>query len=196
MRLNTVMARRIGVATATATICAAILIPAVALAASSGPAAPGRVAVARAAGPCAAADLVAWVGIPADGAAGSVTYQLELSNTSHHACTLFGFPGVSATGLHGSQLGSAAGRNRSHPVHPVTLGRGGTAHVELRVTDVGNFPAAICHPVTATGLRVFAPNDHRSRFIPLTFRACQKRGPQFLSVSATVAGTGIPNFSS
>jgi hypothetical protein len=194
MPVNSRMVRRITAATAAA--CAAILIPAVALAAPGRSAAPSRADLASAAAaPCAAADLVSWVGIPADGAAGSATFQLELSNVSHHACSLIGFPGVSATGQRGAQVGSAAGRSRSHPARLVTLGRGGTAHVELRVTDVGNFPAAACHPVTASGLRVFAPNDRRSQVIPLTFRACQRRGPQFLSVSTVIADTGIPFFS-
>jgi Protein of unknown function (DUF4232) len=192
MPLNSRMARRI--AAATAATCAAILIPTVALAAPGRSAAPSRASTSAA--PCQAVDLISWVGVPADGAAGSFTYQLELSNTSHRTCTLFGFPGVSAVGPDGRQLGSAAGRNRSHPARLVTLRRGGTAHVELRITDVGNFPRAACHPVTALGLRVFAPNDRGSRGIPLSFRACSRRGPQFLSVSTVIAGTGIPGFSS
>jgi hypothetical protein len=195
MPVNSRMVRRITAATAAA--CAAILIPAVALAAPGRSAAPSRSELASAAAaPCAVADLLDWVGVPADNAAGSATYQLELSNISHHACTLFGFPGVSAIGPAGGQLGSPAGRNRSHPARLVTIGRGGTAHVELRITDVGNFPAAACHPVTALGLRVFAPGDHRALGIPLRFRACHRRGPQFLAVSTVIAGTGIPFFSS
>jgi hypothetical protein len=188
MKLSSRTARR--VAAIAAAICAAIGVPAVALAAPGHPA-----AAARAPG-CSVADLRAWVGIPADGSAGSFTYQLELSNVSGHACTLLGFPGVSATGAHGSQLGSAAVRNHSHPARLVTLGRGATAHVELAITDVSNFPASACHPVTATGLRVFPPNDRRSESIPISFRACQKRGPKYLSVTTTIAGTGIPAFSS
>jgi hypothetical protein len=188
MKLSSRTARRIG-ATAAA-ICAAILVPAVALAAPGHPA-----AAARAPG-CSVADLRAWVGIPADGSAGSFTYQLELSNVSGHACTLLGFPGVSATGAHGGQVGSAAVRNHSHPARLVTLNRGATAHVELQITDVSNFPQSACHPVTASGLRVFPPNDRRSESIPISFRACQTRGPKYLSVTTTIAGTGIPAFSS
>jgi Protein of unknown function (DUF4232) len=188
MKLSSRTARRIGAATATT--CAAILIPAVALAA------PGHSASAARAPGCSTADLTTWVGIPADGSAGTFTFQLELSNVSGHACTLFGFPGVSATGALGRQLGSAARRNHSHPARLVTLGRGATAHVELGVADVSNFPKSVCHPVTASGLRVFPPNDRRSESIPFTFRACQKRGPQYLSVTTTIAGTGIPSFSS
>jgi len=183
-------ARRIGAATAAA--CAAILIPTVALAA------PGRSAsAARAtASPCSAADLVVWAGIPDSGSAGTFTYQLELSNTSSHACSLYGYPGVSAVGSHGNQLGSAAIRNPAHPVRLITLGRGATTHVELGISDVANFPRATCHPVTADGLRVYPPNDRRAEFVPLTFRACQQSGPKFLGVSTTIGGTGIPLFSS
>src|SRR5713226_6886180 len=101
MNLTTGAARR--VVAAAAMTCAAILIPAIALAA------PRSAAAARAAvtPTCGAADLTAWLGIPGDGAAGSIYYELELSNTSSHACTLFGFPGVSAIDAHGHQLGSA-----------------------------------------------------------------------------------------
>jgi hypothetical protein len=172
-------------------ISAAILIPAVALAA------PGRAShtTAAAASKCAASDVRAWLGIPGDGAAGHVGYQLELSNISHHSCSLFGFPGVSAVGAHG-QLGSAAGRDHSHAVSTVTLAPGGTAHVELTVTNVSGFSRGACHPATARGLRVFPPNDFKSDVIPFSFRGCGKRGPVYLHVSATIAGTGIPLFSS
>jgi hypothetical protein len=36
-------------------------------------------------------------------------YYLEFTNLSGHACTLAGYPGVSAVGLSGGQLGSPAG---------------------------------------------------------------------------------------
>ena len=123
-------------------------------------------------------------------------YELEISNVSARTCTLLGYPGVSATGAGGAQLGSPARRNSSHPARLITLGRGATAHVILGIADVSAFPAAACHPVTATGLRVFAPNDFRAQVIDFSFKACQKAGPQFLSVSPAVAGTGIPLFSS
>jgi hypothetical protein len=192
MKLTSRTARRVGAAAAA--VCAAVLIPTVALAA------PGQsdTATSSAAAPpaCATSQLVAWVGIPADAAAGTFFYQLELSNISQHACTLYGYPGVSAFGPRAGQLGSAAVRNPSHPVHLVTLKRGWTAHIELGVADVANYPASVCHPVTAAGLRLYPPNDRRSTEIPFSFRACSKRGPKFLQVSTTISGTGIPNFSS
>ena len=215
MNINSHSARRFGAIAAA--VCAAILIPAVALAApgrsathqsatahsATAQSATAHSATARSAGAtrasapgCSAADLVAWVGVPGNGSAGSVTYQLELSNVSGHACSLLGFPGVSALSSGDRQLGSAAVRNDAHPPQVVTIGRRGTAHVELRITDVGNYPASACHPVTAHGLRIYPPDDRRSEVVPFTFRACQKRGPKYLGVSTTIPGTGIPSFSS
>jgi hypothetical protein len=188
MKLSSRLIRRAG-ATAAA-VAAAVLIPTVALAA------PGRAASPAAAPGCTQAQLRTWIGVPGDGTAGTVFYELEISNVSARTCTLLGFPGVSATGAGGAQLGSPARRNSSHPARLITLGRGATAHVNLGIADVFAFPAAACHPVTATGLRVFAPGDFRSETVPFTFRACQKSGPKFLNVTATVAGTGIPLFSS
>ncbi len=190
MNITSRVARR--VIAATAATAAAILIPAVALAA------PGHTAgqAAPAASPrCTSGQLVAWLGIPADGAAGTLGYQLEVSNISRSTCTLYGYPGVSAFGPHGGQLGSAAARDHAHAPRLVTLGRGATAHMELRLTDVGNFPAATCQPRRASGLRVFAPGAFRSLTIPYSFRACGAKGPRYLHVTTTLGGTGVPHYS-
>ncbi len=183
--------------TAVAITCAAILTPAVALAAPGQPAAPGQLAApATAAAPrCATSDLTAWIGIPGDSAAGTTAYQLELSNTSHHTCTLTGFPGVSAVGLGGHQLGRAAARDHSDPTRLVTLRRGATAHVLLLIVDVAFFSASACHPANAIGLKVFPPNDRAATVVSFPFRACKKKGPRFLTVRTAVTGTGIPGFS-
>jgi hypothetical protein len=189
MKLTARTARRGAAALAVAG--AAALLPAVALAA------PGAAAGPAAAPPaCTAAQLTAWIGVPGDGSAGSVTYQLELSNTSARPCTLLGYPGVSALGPNGGQLGRAAGRDVADPVRLITLNRGGTAHMRLQVADVGNFSASACHPATSATLRVFPPNDRRSLRIPFSLRACRRSGPLYLTVTTTVAGTGIPGFSS
>jgi hypothetical protein len=179
---------------------AAVLVPTVALAAPGGRAVATRPAAdAQAASSvaprCAASALTVWLGIPGDGAAGSISYQLEVSNTSARTCTLYGFPGVSAVGPDGGQLGRAASRDYTDPVRLVTLRRGATAHVLLKVVDVGNFPPASCHPAAAVALRVYPPNDRRSLEVPLSFRACRKSGPVFLYVRTTVGGAGIPGFS-
>jgi hypothetical protein len=177
--------------TAVAMTCAAILMPAAALAAPGQSAAPAAAAVPK----CATSDLTAWIGVPGDGAAGTTAYQLELSNTSHHTCTLLGFPGVSAVGLGGHQLGRPAARDHSDPARLVTLRRGATAHALLLIVNVAFFPAAACHPANAIGLKVFPPNDRAATVVSFPFRACRKTGPRFLTVRATVTGAGIPGFS-
>jgi uncharacterized protein DUF4232 len=191
MKVISRTARRTAVATAA---CAAVLAPAAALAA---PAHPSASAAQHAAAPkCGVSDLRVWLGVPGDGAAGSVFYQLEMSNISNHTCTLFGFPGVSAVGAGGGQLGSPAVRDAGDTAKTVTLSHGATAHAFLRIVNVGAFPPAQCNPVTAIGLKVFPPNDTGSAIVPFSFQACKTKGPKFLGVRVTVTGTGIPGFSS
>jgi hypothetical protein len=189
MNLTSRTWRRVGVVASA--ISAAVLVPAVALAAPghAGPAA-------RTAAPpkCTSSQLRVWLGVPGDGAAGSTQYQLELSDISSRSCTVFGFPGVSAFGPHG-QLGSAAGRSGGGS-RLITLHTGATVHVELSIADVGNFTRSVCRPVTADGLQVFPPNDTVSQRVPFPFAACSKRGPVYLHISTSVTGTGIPGFSS
>ncbi len=197
MRL-TIRAARRGLAVS-AVASAALAAPAVALAAPGAAAAPASfTARAAAAAPahCAAGALRAWLGVPGDGYAGGTAYQLELSNVSGRACTLYGYPRVSALGPGGHPLGSSAGRDTGGPARLITLGRGATAHVLLRITDVGSYSPASCHPVTAVALRVYPPNDFGWLQVPLEFRACSARGPVYLHVRTTVTGTGIPGDSS
>ena len=196
MKPTTRAARR-GLA-ALAVTAAAVAIPTTALAASGSPAKPAAAARAAAAAippRCGTAALTAWLGIPGDGYAGGVGYQLELSNISNHTCSLYGFPGVSALAPGGHQLGRAANRGHAEPNRLVTLGRGATAHAELQITDVTAFPPSSCGKTTAVALRVYPPGATRSLEIPLTFQACGKSGPVYLHVGTTEGGTGIPGFS-
>jgi Protein of unknown function (DUF4232) len=196
MKPTTRAARR-GLA-ALALTCTAAVIPTAALAASGSPAKPAAAARSAAAAVpprCGTGALTAWLGIPGDGYAGGVVYQLELSNTSTHACTLYGYPGVSALAPGGHQLGHAAGRGPASANRLVTLGRGATAHAVLQITDVANFPPSSCGETTAVALRVYPPGATRSLEIPFTFQACSKSGPVYLHVGTTEGGTGIPGFS-
>jgi Protein of unknown function (DUF4232) len=176
---------------------AAVAIPTAALAASGSPARPGRAARSAAADAprCGTGAVTAWLGIPGDAFAGGAVYQLELSNTSGHTCVLYGFPGVSAVARGGHQLGRAAGRGHANPSRLVVLGRGATAHVELQITDVGDFPPSSCGGASAVALRVYPPGATRSLEVPFTFRGCSKAGPVYLHVGTTLGGTGIPGFS-
>ena len=187
MNITSRMARRI--IAATAATAAAIAVPAVALAAPGHTAARATPAAAPR---CTSGQLRAWLGIPGEPAAGTIHYQLELSNISRSTCSLDGYPGVSAFGPHGGQLGSAAVRDHSHAVHLLTLKPGATSHVEMSLVEVANFPAKNCQPIRASGLKVYAPGAFRSLEIPYTFTACSKRGPKYLGVTTVISGTGIP----
>lgn len=170
---------------------AAVALPTVALASS---AATSATATATAVHRCYQSELRAWLGVPGSGAAGSAYYELELSNVSGQWCTLYGYPGVSALTA-GIQDGSAAARTASHAPRLVTLAPGGTAHVILQITNVSNYPPSMCTPITTDVLRVYAPGDFASLTIPYPFTACSQPGPVYLHVSTTLAGTGIPGYS-
>jgi hypothetical protein len=176
---------------------AAILLPAVALASSAGSdsATTATQPHAAALSQCHRSSLTSWMGIPGGAAAGSTYYQLEISNISGQTCTLYGFPGVSALGSNGRELGSAAGRAAGYTEQTVTLQPYQTAHVVLQIADVYNFPPSTCRPRTADALRVYAPGDYASMKFPFSLLGCARKGPVYLHVSTTIAGAGIPGYS-
>ena len=124
------------------------------------------------------------------GAAGTFTYLLRFTNTSHRACYLAGFPGVTAVNWHGRQLGSAAAWVPGAPLRVVTLSRGRTAHAVLRITDVTVFPRRLCRPAQARGLRVIPPSRVAPGFARLRFLACSRRSPTYLRVQRIQPGSG------
>jgi Protein of unknown function (DUF4232) len=133
---------------------------------------------------CATSGLVVWMQTEGNGTAGPIYYQLQLTNLSGHTCTLKGYPGVSAVGLGGRQLGRAASRDTSSKPKLVTLANGTAAKVTLRLVQGGFFPTSSCKPVTAAGLRVFPPGQSSSKVIPFPFEACSRSGPAFLTVGS------------
>jgi hypothetical protein len=175
--------RLIGVA---AVACAAALVPMAALAATASPAAP---TVAASTPGCATSGLVVWLNTNGSGYAGGTYYTLNFTNLSGQACTLYGYPGVSAVNLSRQQLGSAASRN-GLPGPVVRLGRGATATVVLQIVDADNFgnPQQPCDPVTAAGLRIYPPNQFASKVIPFPFAACSRTGPVYLYTEAVQKG--------
>jgi hypothetical protein len=177
--------------TAVAVASAAIVILSADLAAASQAASTAASAVPK----CPTGDLRVWLGIPGSSASGMTAYELELSNISTRTCTLFGFPGLSAIGLNGHQLGSPAVRDHSDPTRLVTLQPAATAHVFLRIFDVTRLPQATCQPASAAALKVFPPDDRTAALVPFSFKACRLKGPKFLFVRTTVVNTGIPGFS-
>jgi Protein of unknown function (DUF4232) len=160
-------------------------------------------------GPCATSGLEAWLGLASTTPTGpaSVTgtvdhlecggtyYTLEFTNVSARACSLYGYPAVSAYAggqAGGSQIGSAAAHDTSVRPRPVTLAPGQTAHSVLRLTSTKTFQPTACAQVTAPELRVMLPDQVRPTFVPIHLSACSKKGPEFLSVQAIQARPGVP----
>jgi Protein of unknown function (DUF4232) len=159
--------------------------------------------------PCATSGLEAWLGLAETPGSTSVTgtgdrlepggtyYTLEFTNVSARACSLYGYPDVSAyagEGTGGIQIGSAAVHDTSVRPKPVMLAPGQTAHSVLRVTSTGTFQPTACAQVTAPELRVMLPDQVRPAFVPIRLSACSKKGPEFLSVQAIQPRPGVPGF--
>jgi Protein of unknown function (DUF4232) len=144
----------------------------------------GGVPAAAITGPprCRTASLVVWMKTEGSGAAGSIYYQLQLTNLSGRACVLSGYPGVSAVSLSGRQLGRSATRQSGEKAHTLTLKNGASATATLRIVEARNFPANICRPVAAAGLRVYPPDQKTAKSIPFPFEACAGGGPAILGV--------------
>jgi hypothetical protein len=164
--------------------CAAVLLPTAALASSAGHAAPARAAAAA----CRHAGTEVWNAAQGDGAAGTVRWQIEISNIGHTTCSLFGYPGVSELNIHGRQVGLPARHSGAKIL--VTLRPGGTAHFVLDVTDAG----AVCrHPVNGSTLQVFPPGQTAPQLLQFPDQMCPHRSTML--VDAVHPGTGIPHFS-
>lgn len=141
---------------------------------------------------CSAADLGVWVAADLTGAAAGTLYMpIEFTNLSRHACTLYGFPGVSALGSSGQQLGSPAAWDRLAKLSLVRLAPGGTAYALLEYSDVvtGNCPSA--GKRLAVELRVYPPDQSRADHAYWPFTACVAKGQtHFIRVRAIGPGFG------
>jgi Protein of unknown function (DUF4232) len=106
---------------------------------------------------CTSNNLAVWV--YADGAgtvSGTTTYNLEFSNLGRGACSLTGFPAVTATTLHRVELGPAAARLYGVPDKTIVIPAGGTAH--SLIGYLGSRVVPGCKPANAGFLQVLAPN--------------------------------------
>ena len=124
-------------------------------------------------------------------------YTLEFTNVSHRACSLYGYPEVSAytdSQAPGGQIGSAAIRDTSVRPKPVMLAPGATAHSVLRVVVTGGTEPVGCAQVTAEELRVTLPHQGRSAFVPVHIPVCSAKGHASLSVQAIQARPGVPGY--
>jgi hypothetical protein len=146
-------------------------------AASAAPAAVGR---------CLASHLAVWVNADsADGTAGTTYFNLDYTNTGRSTCSLYGFPGVSATTLGGAQIGKAATRDNGTPARVIHLAPGATAHSNLGYHDILIEPS--CKERTPAFLKVYAPNDTVAKHAFFSLTMCAT-GQSDLSVMRVQAG--------
>ena len=130
----------------------------------------------------------------AGGAAGSVYYPVNFTNTSGTPCGLHGYPGMSlvtAGGSAGQQIGAAAQRDPAFGELSVRLPADGVAHAWLQVAQAGNYPASACQPMTAHWLRVFPPGDTAATYVGVSFSACASASAQLLTVTPVRSGQGV-----
>jgi hypothetical protein len=142
---------------------------------------------------CSTASLGVWVNLSEGSvAAGTTAFPLDFTNTGSRACTLYGYPGVSATNASGGQLGRAAARNPIYKARTVTIPAGGTAHAYLFWVEVLNFSPSACKLGTASLLKVFPPNRKSAADTFFSLQVCKSTKPlfQYLYVSTVQPGVG------
>jgi hypothetical protein len=152
---------------------------------------------------CATSGLEAWLGLGVADAVGpgvhpasGTYYTLEFTNVSDRACSLYGYPEVSAyrdSLVTGGQIGSAAIRDTSVRPQSVMLAPGATAHAVLRVIVTVGSQQAGCAQVTAEELRVTLPQQGRPSIVPAHIPVCAKSHVS-LSVQAIQARPGVPGY--
>lgn len=136
--------------------------------------------------PACASDGLTVTGSVTDPGAGSYSEVLTFVNKGTSPCTLSGYPGVSAVGAGGAQIGPAAVRT-GRPSGTVTVHPGQAASAVLRVAQAGNFPAPACQPQPATGFRVFPPQQTAPVIVGASLQACAGTAVQF-QINPIVAG--------
>lgn len=176
---------------AIAIAAAAVLVPTVALASTSRPAAPRAAAVTAPAcanaHPASRDGAFVWASLPGNGFAGGIGYVMEITNEGTHACSLRGVPGAAVQGSNGHLIGGQLPASGKGPL--VTLEPGATAYFPLTIHDGG----ALCaHPVGGDVV-IYLPGQRQSQPGWLGAQACPGlRGGGVLVPGTITPGTGIP----
>lgn len=140
---------------------------------------------------CTSADLAVWLNVGgASGAAGTIYYPLEFTNVSSTTCRTWGYPGVSAVGANGKQLGSAAARNPLPVAEWVNIPAGGTAHSLLAFGNA-EVSTSGCKPTDATTLKVYPPGSRTADLGFFSLPSCTVPGHVYLHASVIRPGTKI-----
>ena len=138
--------------------------------------------------PCATTGLKLTVGA-ANGAAGTIFYPLDFTNTSGSACTMYGYPGVAfVSSAGGSQVGAPAGRASNTAPALVTLASGAVAHATLGVSDVLIGNNCLHHQVQVRWVQVYPPDQYSALFARLRRQGCADRSLVTMHVNTVSSG--------
>lgn len=136
---------------------------------------------------CSTSSLSAEVA-PAEGggAAGSVYWDVTLTNTGTEACTLTGYPGVSFEDEAGAQVGEPADRDSSDGgAAIVRLEPGDSAEAPLRVTNPGVIEG--CTSVTSSSVVIYPPDQTDALTVSAQVQVCQEKVSTTIGVFAAGA---------
>lgn len=115
-------------------------------------------AKAAAATTCNADELSLVTATSAASGAGTLAYDLVLTNTGKRTCVLGGFPGVSLVNENGNQIGTPADRAKNYTEKKLTLAPNDKVKATVSVSNSANFSDGQCKN-GAVKLRVYPPND-------------------------------------
>lgn len=107
---------------------------------------------------CNADELSLEVVDSAESGAGTLAYDLVLTNMGKRSCALGGFPGVSLVNANGNMIGSPAERAANYAEKTLTLAPNAKVKAVMSISNSTNFDAGQCKD-GATKLRVYPPND-------------------------------------
>ncbi len=120
---------------------------------------------------------------------GADIYYIYFKNTGATACTLRGYPGISAvTGPDGSasQIGSDAKRTSTSPVATQLLKPGRSVQATLRFARTGNFVLPHCQHVNVVFLKIFPPGGTTAAYAGIEEQVCAETTLPIMTVTTVI----------
>ena len=120
---------------------------------------------------------------------GADIYYIYFKNTGATACTLRGYPGVSAvTGPDGSasQIGSDAKRTPTSPVATQLLRPGRSVQATLRFARTGNFVLPQCQHVNVMFLKIFPPGGTTAAYAGIDEQVCAETTLPTMTITTVI----------
>jgi hypothetical protein len=145
---------------------------------------------------CHTSDVTAsYTVVAGSAAAGSISYNLRLTDTSMHQCTIYGFAGMLLLDANHKPLPTNVQRDSLVPKQLLRLNPGGSASATVRfspdVPGVGDNPSPVCQP-TAYYTEV-TPPDETTQLVTAVSPPTSVCERGTMAISAFIAGPTGPN---